>query len=92
MTELAEAIYAVVEHDGTLLGYYSTQQFADDAIREFAYDGMRVVKYVPQPTLTDAERVAAQTLMYLGESSPDVGDKHAADTIRALLERLGDLK
>lgn len=37
--------------------------------------------------LTDEEREATKTLVCLGESSADTGDKHAADTVRALLER-----
>lgn len=40
-------------------------------------------------TLTDAERGAVMTLISCGEQSEDVGDQHAAATLRGLLERLG---
>ena len=39
--------------------------------------------------LTDAEREAVMTLISCGEQSEDVGDQHAAATLRGLLERLG---
>ena len=42
----------------------------------------------PQPAITAAEREAAMTLISCGEQSEDVGDQHAAATIRSLLERL----
>jgi hypothetical protein len=43
----------------------------------------------PQPAITAAEREAAMTIISCGEQSDDVGDQHAAATLRGLLERLG---
>jgi hypothetical protein len=44
----------------------------------------------PKPAITAAERAAAMTLISCGEQSEDVGDQHAAATLRGLLSRTGD--
>ena len=90
MADSKPAGWTIEKSDGSMLGVQNTAFECEQLIAHFGENGDKPVALYrqPQPALFAGERAAMQTLMYLGEASADVGDQHAADTVRAVLERL----
>ncbi len=78
--------WAVIEWDGDTFGTYRNEAEAKQVIEHFSYDVMHAVPLYRSPALTDEERSIVQACVELAEKA---GITKAADTLRALLERLG---